>query len=157
MLSFKTRDEVLVSDLKIDSEAKSKLSDYNYNIFKTYTDNIPLSIDSSIGKTINTVVKNGIITNIPIIFNSESFDLLDRIKYQVKVLKDSHKYPTGFDASYKFVLINKLNNYYILAYSVNASVVTKICYSLSGVILKRVVDTKLDSNLYLRCFGNYQL
>lgn len=157
MISFKRRDEVLVSDLKIDSEAKSKLSVSNYNIINTHTINIPLSIDPSIGNTINTVVKNGIITNIPVIFNGESFDLLDKIKYQLKVLKASHKNPTVFVASYKFVLINKINNSYILAYTVKGSEVTKICYSIDGVVLKRVVDTKLDSNTYLRCFGNYQL
>lgn len=63
-----------------------------------------------------------------------------------KLLRSSHKDNIkSFDSGFKFYLVRSHNTYVLAINNKDNSYIEKIKYSLSGVIITRVVD-KVDSN-----------
>ena len=121
------------------------------------TNNVPVSTDeSSLGTALKVTSVDNIITSIRVTINNETFNFLDTIKAQSKLLPNDHKHKiTNFDRSFNFYLTYINMKYYILAIKyVDTNKVVKISYFLNGVIDKSIIDTLLSDNTVSRVHGN---
>lgn len=157
-ISFRKLDVKLLSDFTLD-----KTLDVINNMTKTEmetisdTSNMPVSTDeSSLGTNLKITFVDNLITCIYVTMGNETFNFLDRIKAQSKLLPNGHKYKiTNFDSSFKFYLIYVNTKYYILAIKyVDNNKVVKISYFLNGVLYKSIIDTLLSDNTVSRVQGN---
>lgn len=121
------------------------------------TSNIPVSTDeSSLGTNLKITFVDNLITCIYVTMGNETFNFLDRIKAQSKLLPNGHKDKiTHFDSSFKFYLTYINTKYYVLAIKyVDNNKVIKISYFLNGVVDKSITDTLLSNNTVYRVYGN---
>ena len=121
------------------------------------TSNIPVSTDeSSLGTTLKVTFVDNIITYIYVSVANETFNFLDIIKAQSKLLPNGHRDKiTNFDSSYKFYLTYINTKYYVLAIKyVDTNKVIKISYFLNGVVDKSITDILLSDNTVSRVYGN---
>lgn len=157
-ISFRKLDVKLLSDFMLD-----KSLDVTKAMTKTEIESIastcdvPVSTDeSSLGAALKVTFVDNIITSIYVTVKNESFNFLDRIKAQSKLLPRGHKYKiTKFDSSFKFYLTYINTKYYVLGIKyVDTNKVVKISYFLNGVVDKSITDTLLSDNTVSRVYGN---
>lgn len=129
----------------------------------TNLDRIPVTtkLDNVI-PSIQTEVKDGLVTNIPVEVKGEVINLLDKIMEQNHFLllkkTGNNNVIHNFDDKWKFSLIEGIKYTNVLATRFDdESTVTKIRYSLNGLVISRVVDKLLPDNSVVRYYKNYQL
>lgn len=111
---------------------------------------------------INVEIKNDIIINVPIQVKERIINFLDVVKEQNRFLslkksgKDKIIYELDSKWVFYFVEISKVS--YITAHRFDSDTsVTKVRYSLRGVVIQRVVDTVLENNSIVRYYNNYEI
>ena len=137
------QDTQLLSEFKLNKPEYVKTSELT-NVSNTLK--IPVSInEDSIGKPLDTIVSNNIITNIKLNFKNKEINFLDNIKNKTRFLSDKHSNKiTIFDSSFKFYKLRD-KYHFILAVKVTDSHIEKIRYSLDGVVINRVIDNKTNN------------
>lgn len=157
-ISFRKLDVKLLSDFRLDKSdvVIDNMTKRDIDTISS-TSNIPVSTnESSLGTPLKVTFVDNLITSISVTRGGESFNLLDKIKAQSKLLPNNHKDKiTTFDSSFKFYLTNINMKYYVLAIKyVDSNKVIKISYFLNGVVDKSVTDTLLSCNTVSRVHGN---
>ena len=157
-ISFRKLDVKLLSDFRLDKSdvVIDNMTKRDIDTISS-TSNIPVSTnESSLGTPLKVTFVDNLITSISVTRVGESFNLLDKIKAQSKLLPNNHKDKiTTFDSSFKFYLTNINMKYYVLAIKyVDSNKVIKISYFLNGVVDKSVTDTLLSCNTVSRVHGN---
>ena len=157
-ITFRKLDVKLLSDFILDKTLGVTKAMTKTEIDRiSDTSNIPVSTDeSSLGTVLKVTFVDNIITSIYVTMGNESFNFLDRIKAQSKLLPNGHKDKiTHFDSSFKFYLTYINTKYYVLAIKyVDSNKVIKISYFLNGVLDKSITDTLLSDNTVSRVYGN---
>jgi hypothetical protein len=106
--------------------------------------NIPISINEDyLGELLPTTTNNNRITHIKMNMNGTTYNFLDLIIEKTRSLRESHRDRiVSFDDGFRFYL-NRDTRLYVLAIKqINEFTIQKIRYSVSGVILSHVIDTK---------------
>lgn len=146
----------LIADFGLSEKnlSNTKIQDYKKELGKLSYIPLSTNIEHAIAP-INIEITNGLVTNIPIQVKDRVINLLDKIKEQDKylLLRKTIKYDitNDFDSRWKFFLIEGSKFPYVIAYRIdNDSTVTKVCYSVNGVTIDRVVDKAFKDNYIVR-------
>lgn len=115
---FRQIDSKFLSDIRVDSSS-TYLSENKKEktLFNKQINNFPLTTDSEvIGKQIkDVVVKDNIVTSIPVKAGEETFDLMKSVNEQNEILGKVKKDPIVFDENYKFYVRDESKSVKILA------------------------------------------
>jgi hypothetical protein len=143
-ISFRQLNKKLSSDLLLDKLPYLTKSD----ILETKRDlNIPVS--TNLGNSLDVVVKDGFIIDIPITINNKKINFIDCIKEKSKVLKIHHKDNiTSFDSSFKFYLLKDSSDYVLAIKSITNISIQKIRFSLNGVVVNHIIDNISDDIIH---------
>ena len=119
--------------------------------------NLSIPLSTNIGITINVVIKNDIIVDIPVTIDNKIINFLDLIKDKSYMInnKDNIKY---FDKDFKFYhLIDNKNNKYVLAIkNYTDTNIIKIRFSMKGIVVSQVIDN-IQDNIITRNIGNKKI
>ena len=112
---------------------------------------IPISVHrDSLGNRLNKTVKNSKITHIAINIGGDFCNFLDIIKNNAKLIKANHKDNIiSFDKGFDFYYFNDRFPYVLAVNMINDFKVEKMKFSLKGVLLEHVIDSK-DNDLIKR-------
>lgn len=157
-LSFKKFNTKLFSEFSIeDFKHKDPFIEIS-NLSENKLLNIPISVSEDyLGKPLDLVINNNIITNIPVTIDGTKHNFLDIIKSKTKLLRAKHKDNiTVFDSGFKFYLLRDTTPYVLAVKYKDDSFVEKIRYSINGVIINHVVDSK-DNNMVIRKSGEKEI
>jgi hypothetical protein len=98
---------------------------------------------------------NQMVNHIQISINNENINFLDLILDKTKFLNKKHKdYITSFDSNTKFYHISGKSDYVSVIRELDHSTIEKIRYSMSGVLLSKIIDRKVDDNTIYRTKGS---
>jgi hypothetical protein len=143
-VSFRALDRMVYSDLLLD---KNKLTNLSPSTVRTTLDiiSIPTTRDENdLGKPLPVVIdynNNNKIKEIKITINGVSYNFLDIMRDKTKYIRANHKDNiTDLDMSYKFYYIKSSIDYILGIKELGDNKVEKLKYSLSGVLLNRIID-----------------
>ena len=135
-LTFRKLDIKLLANFTLDKNSivNNNITDREIDTI-TSTTNIPMSTEEpSLGTPLRVIFVDNIVTHIYVTLGNETFNFLDKIKTQSKLLLIGHKDKIdNFDSSFKFYLtyINGKHNNLAIKYIDNNKVI-KISYFLNG-------------------------
>lgn len=153
-ISFRLLDKMIYSDLLIN---KDKLANITSTEKKDTLDLIVIPTatnEDGLGKCLPVVLdSNNFIKEVNIIIKDRKSNFLDIIIDKTKYIKKNHTdVITAFDKDYKFYYIKGNIHYILVVKQIDQYKVEKLKYSLSGVLLSRIIDT-FDGNTLIRCRG----
>lgn len=119
-----------------------------------------LLLRRSLLKPIDYTIKDGLITNIPVVYKDNTFNLLNEIDKQNKFLalrKNNVDKIKSFTPDYKFYQVAGSKPYVLCIKQQDSFMVDKIRYAMNGVLLTMVMDKMLQDGNILRKYNNYEL
>lgn len=144
-ISFRKFDTKIVSDFKKDRFfsnqliAKNNIKDNNRNML-----NVPISVHkATLGKLLEVVIDKNLITDIVVHMDSKTVNFLSVIRDRAKLLRTAHKDNIiSFDSAFQFYLVRDKLSYVLAIKQINQHTIEKIKYSMHGVVLSHIIDSK---------------
>jgi hypothetical protein len=118
---------------------------------------IPLSTKPNyLSKALDTTIdKNKQINRVILTIDNKSINFMDLIVDKTKLIRNNHKdIITSFDKNTKFYLIKDKIDYILVIRELDRHTTEKLKYSLSGTLLSKVVDKKINDNSVIRTRDN---
>lgn len=154
-LTFRKLDKKLFSEFCLD---KPQHVDRSVSISTNRKLNIPVSVaESSLGRPLPVVIVNNFIINISLNIDNKMVNFLDIIRNKAKFFRPKHPDNiTYFDNDYMFYFLKDEVDYVLAIKYIEYNSIEKIRYSLSGVVINRVID-KIENNLVIRKAGEKEI
>lgn len=154
-VTLRTLDKKVYSDLTID---KDTIKDSTYTERKTVMDliSIPTATHTKdLGNNLPVVLDDNFnIKEVIVVVNDINCNFIDKIREKAKYLKKNHRDQiTNFDKDYKFNYIKGNTDYILVVKDLGNGSVEKLKYSLTGVLISRIVD-KFSGDSLIRNLGS---
>ncbi len=154
-VTLRTLDKKVYSDLIID---KDSIKDSTYTERKSVMDLISIptaTATKDLGSNLPVVLDDNFnIKEVILVVNDINFNFMDKIIEKAKYLKKNHRDQiTNFDKDYKFNYIKGNTDYILAVKDLGNGCVDKLKYSLTGVLLSRIVD-KFSGDSLIRNLGS---